>query len=284
MTRVLVTGTGRAGSWQIRGEQLGRAIGATVRPNATDVSGFDLAVVVKSVPDGCLAALQAAAIPVVWDIVDAWPQPTGNLWRRDECLAWLKRAMGRMGPCGVVAATPTMAQDCMVAGRLSRSQVLVLPHHARPGQGVNTIRPIVSCVGYEGGPQYINRWGKIMQAECSARGWEWQPRRAGLAGLDLVVALRDQDGYAARHWKSNVKLANAQATGTPVICSREEGYTANAASGGVVFVDDRKQLAAALDGLASAEARGKAAELLLADAPRLDVLAATYAAWLQEVA
>ena len=47
---LLVTGSGKSGSWQIRGVELGRAIGATVLANAIDIGPFDVALVVKRSP------------------------------------------------------------------------------------------------------------------------------------------------------------------------------------------------------------------------------------------
>ena len=39
--KILMTGTGNSGSWRIRGEQLGAAIGADVIPRATEVNGYE---------------------------------------------------------------------------------------------------------------------------------------------------------------------------------------------------------------------------------------------------
>ena len=47
--RVLVTGRGTSGSWQIRGEQLGRAAGAHVQAQAIDVAGYEAAVICDAV-------------------------------------------------------------------------------------------------------------------------------------------------------------------------------------------------------------------------------------------
>lgn len=48
---MIFTGRGSSGSWQIRGVQLGVAVGATVIPKATNVKGQQVVVVKKN--DGC---------------------------------------------------------------------------------------------------------------------------------------------------------------------------------------------------------------------------------------
>ena len=104
-----------------------------------------------------------------------------------------------------------------------------------------------------------------------------------LADLDIVVAMRDQKGYAPRHWKSNVKLANAQGSGTPIICNREMGYL-ETASLEERWADTKEELFAALDALAPHDVRSAAHDGLRAFAPALDVVAADYLAWLKVVA
>ena len=59
--KVLVTGRGGAGSWIVRGEQLGAQIGATVRPLAETADGFDLTIVVKRTPPQVMQALRGGA-------------------------------------------------------------------------------------------------------------------------------------------------------------------------------------------------------------------------------
>lgn len=273
---ILVTGNGRSGSWQIRGEQLGREIGATVLANAIDIGPFDLAVVVKRPPPDLVRRIHEADVPLVWDVVDAWPQPHGNDWSRDECMAWLRTMVRQVRPAAIVAATQAMAADCSEFD----VPVLALPHHARPGLQPVEIRPAVECVGYEGGDQYIRRWGQVVAQECLHRRWAWMVNPGSLAECDIVVALRDQVGYAARAWKSNVKLANAQGAGVPIVCNREAGYIETAA-GGVVYADDRDELWTALNWLEPQSTRAAYSAALRASAPQLPAVAAAYVEWLQ---
>lgn len=270
---ILITGRGTSGSWQIRGVQLGAAIGATVEPNASKVKGYQVAVVVKRPRPDLLHRLSSVGVPIVWDIVDSWPQPAGNEWSRDECMVWLREQVRWIKPAGIVAATRQMALDCEEFA----VPVLALPHHARPGQVINPIRERVKLVGYEGGEQYLGRWRAMLEAECGRRDWWFAVNVAKLAELDIVVAVREAKGYAARHWKSGVKLANAQGSGTPVVCNRSAGYM-ETASGGEQWADDETEMRAALDALASLEARREAVAKFIA--PQMDEIANTYKTWL----
>jgi hypothetical protein len=136
--RVLVTGKGTSGSWQIRGEQLGRAIGATVKPKAD--GNFDLAVVVKRG--------RFPNLPVVWDIVDAYPQ--SRPWKKDEAIAWVRGSIKAQRPIAVIWPNKRMREDCDTG-----LPGIVLPHHYRPGIEANPIRERIQTVGYEGSPKYL---------------------------------------------------------------------------------------------------------------------------------
>ena len=274
--KVLVTGRGTSGSWQIRGAQLGHAIGATVEPNAADADGFDVAVVVKRPSLDLVQRIHKRRVPLVWDIVDAWPQPLGNNWRRNDCMAWLRQQVAQVKPAGIVAATRAMAKDCEEFG----VPVLALPHHSRPGLRRAPIRPF-KTVGYEGGPQYIGRWFSVIAGECARRRLSFDVNPYSLEDVDVVLALRDEDGYAPRHWKSNVKLANAQALGLPAICAREFGYI-ETASGAEKWADTPAEFIKALDELESPGVRQKISDKMHAAAISLDSVATTYKQWLRE--
>ena len=78
--RILITGTGTSGSWKIRGEQLGAAIGAEIMPRAAlaNCRRADVVVLVKRASPEALSAIKAAGLRVVWDVVVAWPQRPGH--------------------------------------------------------------------------------------------------------------------------------------------------------------------------------------------------------------
>jgi hypothetical protein len=276
---LLVTGSGSSGSWAIRGEQLGKAIGATVQAKALDVAAYDAAIVVKRPPADLVARIHAARIPLIWDVVDAWPQPVGNTWGRDECMAWLRQQVRQIRPAGIVAATWVMADDCREFG----VPVVCVPHHCRPMLDQNPIRERVQAVGYEGGEGYITGWRSAIEAQCKARGWRFVVNPPSLAQLDIVLALRDATGYAPRQWKSGVKLSNAQGSGTPFIGGREAGYLAQAIGNCERWADAPEELAAAFDSLAPLAERRRVSGWMLSAAPRLDAVAADYAGWLSSV-
>lgn len=280
MLRVLVTGSGSSGSWQVRGVQLGHAIGATVCKEASTamIRSHDLVVLVKRPPPPLLRRLHDSGARVVWDVVDAWPQPEGNQWSQAQALEWLHQQVTLIRPLAVVAATQRMADDL----RPFASIVLALPHHARPGLRPQPPRDSVTQVGYEGSPKQLGRWREVLEAECRRRGWRFVMNPRSLADVDIVVALRQAEGYPPRHWKSNVKLGNAQACGVPIVCNRECGYL-ETASGGERWADEEKELAAALDNLTAAPARREAAAKLAHAAPTLDATAARYSSWLQSL-
>ena len=276
---ILVTGRGAGGSWNIRGAQLGAVIGAQVDCHVNSVKGFDLAVVVKRPRADVLERLRQREVPVVWDIVDAWPQPVGNGWGRAECLAWLRREVATVRPAAIVAASAGMAEDCADLG----VPVLHLPHHARPGQRRNPVRENVRVLGYEGGEQYLGTWEPLLREECKRRGWGFFINPTSLADVDIVVAVRDCTGYAARSWKSNVKLACAQGSGTPCVLNRERAYV-DAASGAERWADTAEEMTAALDRLTDFGHRMVAAERLFHAAPSITDLGRRYRGWLVKVA
>jgi len=282
MKRLLLVGSNASASWRIRGEQLGRALGASLSNFGDPLAGGqrpDLAIVVKRPNAGAVARLRAAGVPIVWDIVDAWPQPIGNWWERDVCVQWLKREIKAIRPAAVVASTSAMASDLSPFGL----PTLVLPHHARPGLERATVRPEISRVGYEGGQSYINGWFADIDGACRKRGWRFDPKPPSVSALDIVVAVRDADGYAAKNWKSNVKLANAQAAGVPCVLNRERGYL-ETASGAELWADTPVEMESAFDTLSAENgARSWRSELMHAKTPRIEAIAAQYRTWLESL-
>lgn len=278
--RILITGSGKSGSWQVRGVQLGHAIGATVCRDASAamIRAHDVVVLVKRAPPRLLERLHASGARVVWDVVDAWPQPDGNHWSRIQALEWLHGQVAAIRPLAVVAATRRMAEDLQSVA----TTVLALPHHARQGLRPRPVRDTVTRVGYEGSRKQLGRWREVLEAECARRGWTFVINPKSLADVDIVAALREAEGYPPRHWKSNVKLANAQASGVPIVCNRECGYL-ETASGGERWADDATELVVALDSLTSALARQEAASQMADGAPTLEAVATTYRAWLESL-
>lgn len=71
-----------------------------------------------------------------------------------------------------------------------------------------------------------------------------------------MVAVRGKPwgGYVSKHWKSNVKLANAHGSGTPFIGNRESGYE-ETATGAEYWADNMDEMRMALDWLESQTTR-----------------------------
>lgn len=272
--KILVTGRGTSGSWAIRGAQLGKAIGATVEANAVISKGYDLAILVKRCDDRLIERLRG--VPVVWDVVDAWTQPMGNHWDKEAALTWLRGQVRRIRPKAIVAATQQMAADCAEFDL----PVICIPHHARPGQELNPIRERVHKVGYQGGEKHLGCWRQIVEKQCAARRWKFVLNPQTLAEVDIVVALREATGYPARFWKSGVKAANAQASGTPCILSPEAGYLENQ-SGAECFAENEQGLAASFDRLEDYRERSQSSRTLQLSTPHLSTVAARYRSWLE---
>lgn len=275
--KLLFTGSGKSGSWSIRGDQIGRAIGATVAPNASMelIESADVTVVVKRVSDEMLGLLRGRRW--VWDIVDAWPQPKGNEWQRERAIAWLRGELSRLKPYAVVFPTQRMALDSGWGGRQ-----LTLPHHAWPKyvDAVTVVRESVSVVGYEGG-DYLGRWLPVIERECSSRGWRLMIN-GDMRDADIGIALRDASGYPAKAWKSNCKLANIQALGIPAVLSVEAGYS-ETRNGTEIWVDRFDEIGAAFDKLSEFSVRKEIAEKQRSSAPQLKDIAVRYFKWLSQL-
>lgn len=270
--RILVTGRGTSGSWKVRGEQLGAAIGARVIPRCADVRGADVVVWVKRIING--APLKGRFW--VWDIVDAWPQPEGNNWTEARAVAWLRGELDRHRPSAVVFPTAAMLADSGWQG-----PALVLPHHAWPRYHQVALRDRVEAVGYEGSMCHLGRWSEVLERACRARGWCFSAN-GDLSKCDIGIALRECSGHAPRRWKSNVKLANLQALGIPAICSPERGYI-EFGSGAELYVQTEAELAEALDQLGSLECRARAGARMAAAVPTLAAVAEEYMTWLEQL-
>lgn len=253
--KVLVTGKGGAGSFAIRGVQLGAAIGAHVKPYATsqDFAVCDVSFVVKRTPPILLESLTRSRKPWVYDIVDAYPQPQCSGWNSAQCISWVRSRLQELEPNGVIWPTHRMRLDCDPDGEIPG---IVLPHHHRPAIERNPIREKVQTVGYEGNPKYLSSWRALLDKECERRGWTFVANPKRLADVDIVVALRagEWNGYAQKHYKSNVKLANAHASGTPFIGQMECGYL-ETATGCEYWAENPKELSVSFDWLESQSTR-----------------------------
>lgn len=274
--KVLFTGRGRSGSWTIRGEQVGAALGATVKPDATleDCRAADVIVAVKRIPAQLLANIHASGKPWVYDIVDAFPQPQSSTWSRAHCLDWLNETIRALRPTAVIWPTARMQDDFGGGWK-------VIYHHHRPGLAINPIRESIQVIGYEGSEKFLEGWMPAIEAECQRLGARFEVNPARLADVDIVLALRGPrwSGYATENWKSNVKLANAHASGTPFIGMPEAGYE-ETRTGAEYWVKTPEQLSQALKWLEAQSAREEVASRFLAAALPVERVAKEYQAML----
>jgi len=248
--RLLFTGKGTSGSWQIRGLQVSKALGAAAVPMAgvQDCKAAHAIVAVKRIPDSLLETIRKSGRPWAWDVVDAFPQPKCSAWSRQESIDWLKGEVRRLAPTMVILPNERMRDDLGFGD--------VIYHHHRQNLTVNPIRERLEVIGYEGSPTYIWGWAEAIGKECARRGLTFMVNPTQLADVDVVLALRGEgwNGYPQRHWKSNVKLANAHGSGTPFIGSREAGYM-ETQTGAEHWADDPRELSTALDWLETRDAR-----------------------------
>ncbi len=225
----------------------------------------DVIVVVKRIRDDLLATIRKSGKPWAYDIVDAYPQPTCSDWARDESLRWLRAHINRLQPDLVIWPNAQMQSDFGGGG-------VVAYHHHRPGIEINSVRERIETIGYEGSPDYIAEWMPAILRESQRRGWAFLINPPRLADVDIVLALRGKrfNGYPQKHWKSNIKLANAHGSGTPFIGADECSYRETAA-GGEMFVESADQLHDAFDALEPAAVRRRISEQFLAASKRTDI-------------
>lgn len=262
---------GKSGSWEIRGRQLGEALGAEIQPLAevSDCRSADVVIVVKRTPTTVVNAIRASGKPWVYDVVDGWPQPC--TWGEMDACTWLRGTLAHLAPTAVVFGTHRMQTDSGFTG-----PSLVLPHHAWPKYQRDPVRQNVEVVGYEGSPLYLGRWRAVIESECRHRGWRFDIN-GNMQHADIGIALRDNGGYPSKWWKPGTKLANLQALGIPALCSPERGCR-EIASGSEYWIERPEHVAHAFDELRDVDVR--AAIAAVQEPLRLEHVAKDYRAWL----
>lgn len=274
---VLILGNGK-GSWTMRGQQLGAALGARVTsaPTAEDCAWADVIVLVKRgiLQFGRLAA--RAGKPIVWDALDCWAQPAQNALTPPIAEAVVRQMAHQAKPSLILGATEAMARA--VDG-------VCLPHHSWAGLTPAPARAAVQTVAYQGGEVFLGHWRARLEQACAARGWRFVVNPADLREADLIVAFRDGvwDGWICREWKSGVKAVNAIAAGRPFISQDSAAVRELRPAGSIV--ETEAELEAAFNAWAPLLARVAVVEASRTVAPRFTVeaIAAQYREILQRV-
>jgi hypothetical protein len=273
--RVVITGSSKAASFQIRGRQLGRAIGATVVLDAPlrVLSLADVVIAVKRIPPQLAAVLRACGRPVVWDALDFFEQTTPA--PRSALVADARRRAASINAKAIIGATRRMADD------LGSPYSLV--HHGWE-RGVIPIRERLGVVAYEGAAAYLGDARAWLTRACEKRGACFVMNPVNYLMADVVVAMRagPYDTYATRNWKSGLKLSNAQVAGVPFVGRNEAGYLEQA-SGGELWAEDEAAFGMMLDVLADPLERRWRREMMLGVAPRLPFVAANLTRILEAV-
>ncbi|MEO8678154.1 MAG: hypothetical protein ABI665_03855 [Vicinamibacterales bacterium] len=262
----------KPGSWQIRGQQLGAALDAraTSTPNDADWRWADLAVLVKRSEPRFGPDARAAGVPIVWDALDCWRQPTDNGCTEAASRKILQAHQQAIKPALTIGATQAQAE---AAGGV------YLPHHSWPGLEPTSPRERVTTVAYQGNAAYLGNWLARVSLACGARGWQFVVNPRDLRDADILVAFRDGswDGWMCREWKSGVKLVNALAAGRPII-TQISAAAREITAAPVVLCDEGVTLDAALDMAAPLSMRQQVFEHCVAHAGayRLPAVAARY--------
>jgi len=208
---VLFVGTGR-GSFVMRGQQIGAALGArvTTSPCEEDWRWADVAVLVKHAGLRYAREAHRCHVPILWDVLDCWVQPLHNALNLDEGKDLIAGMAATIKPAAMIAATQRMATD--IGG-------VYIPHHCRIGLTPTPARAQVQIVAYDGQSKYLGRWYKAILTECERRGWTFLINPPRLEQADILVAFRDGkwDGPLCYAWKSGVKYVNALCAGRPIL-------------------------------------------------------------------
>jgi len=249
---ILVVGGGN-GSWQIRGVQLGAALGArvTTSPTEHDWRWADVCILVKRALGPFAAVAHSHGVPIVWDALDFWRQPEDNAATVDEAVSLARTFADQLRPDVIVGATQAMADD--LSG-------VYLPHHSRPRLSALPVRAHIEVVAYEGTAKYLGSWRVALETVCARLGMAFVVNPPDLRVADLVVAFRGErwDGPICRRWKSGVKVVNAMAAGRPILTHPSTAFAELQAPG--LVLTDPADLEEAIHHFESQASRTAAAE------------------------
>lgn len=218
--KLLMIGADSQGSWQMRGVQLGRVLGArvTLSPTAADVRWAEAIVLVKRAACAWASLVKDAKVPVLWDVLDFWAQPQGNGRVEADLVREVRQTAAAIKAVRLIGATQAMATA--IGGDY-------LPHHCRIGLSPTPIRARAGIVGYDGSKRYLGAWLPALERACAALRLTLVINPPDLRTVDVLVSLREGrwDGWACREWKSGVKYVNAIVAGRPILSQPTAAYT-----------------------------------------------------------
>lgn len=275
--KITFVGHESKGTWVIRAKQIAPYINAKLDANFTN-DNCDIIILIKKPEQKILEKIIKSNIPIIWDIQDCWPQTLNkNLGNapREEFLKYFEDLLGNIRPNVVLATSTQMKKDIENFGYES----VIINHHHRKSISINPLREKLQVVGIEGSPFQIGTWEKKLNRICNSLNLKFRANLNTavdkLAKFDVVINIRDNTGYAARYWKSNIKLANAHGSGTPAVCSREQSYLDNA-TGYEKWADTVDEIVAAIDELRPYEIRKEIHENFLKNKISLDDIGKEY--------
>jgi len=238
--RVCFTGNVKAGSWQIRGEQISSERSnwvALPNPSRSDLKGFDILCVVKKLNSKIVSRARDQGLLIVYDIVDSWRQPKDGIKCQsvEEARSLFSKKWKRIDADLFVFPTKQMLID--LGDLVPKGQVIY--HHYRPGIPLNPIRKQVLTVGYEGA-DFLGEWKSYFEESCRRRGLRFVINPQNYSDIDVVVVARGgvHANFLSHRYKSNVKLANAYGSGTPALVHIAEQSAHDTDCGNVLYFSD----------------------------------------------
>ena len=258
--KVYFTGKNRAGSWEIRGNQI-----ASGRTNWTasneisshDIKSHDLFVIVKRAEPKLVGKLKRSGKPVVFDVIDSWAQPAEGLTH--TTLPLVKELFAKkwksLGANAYIFPNAQMRADLGSLAPFSTT----LYHHFRPGLEPIEVRKEVRRIGYEGNADFLGHWHGVMEAWCAKRGIEFVANPEDFRTIDIGFAARggEHDSFMANRYKSNVKLANFYGAGIPCVVGAKEYSYHETDNGLVTFFETREDLELQLERLLDFDLRSR---------------------------
>lgn len=275
--KIVFSGHESKGAWKIRAKQMAGYLNAKLDPTFESKKA-DLVILIKLPEEKILEKIKNADVPIVWDVLDCWSQiPKNNMssWNQQQMMEWFKNKLELVNPVCVIAATNRMKEDSLALGYKSET----LHHHHRPKISINPIREEFKTIGIEGTPFQYGQWVKKIDAISKSLDLDFRANldaaKDCLHKFDAIISIRQDTGYATKYWKSNIKLANAHASGTPGIFNREQGYL-DTACGQELWADTEEEIIDGIETLKSYDLRRNIHEEFIKSAITLEQSAEEY--------